>query len=162
MRVWGKTQEPSKQAPGVARAALAGKARKELLREAVRTVLASGQADRVGVWVESAEDALGGEGQATFRGIVGEKEGHATPIEWSRLLPGPPLPGELLVGLQTVEQELDESAALMIGALIEMHRALWVPVVIHGHLRGVLYVGHRKKQTMCRACSANRSRPNLP
>jgi signal transduction histidine kinase/ActR/RegA family two-component response regulator len=57
------------------------------------------------------------------------------------------LPEELLVGLQTIEQELGGSPSrLMIGALIEIRRALWVPIVVHGHLRGVLFAGQRKKQ----------------
>src|SRR5258708_35993739 len=34
----------------------------------------------------------------------------------------------------------------MIGTLIEMRRALWVPLVLHGHLRGVLFAGQREKQ----------------
>jgi len=63
------------------------------------------------------------------------------------LSPEPPLPQQLLVGLQTVEQELtDPSERVMIGTLIEMRRALWVPLVLHGHLRGVLFAGQRKKQ----------------
>ena len=148
MRLWGKTHEEYRQTRGVARAAVEGAVRQDLLKEAVHTLLGSGQADRVGVWVKSAEDAWGGAGEIRcFRGIVLDKEGDATPDEWSRLSPESSLPGELLIGLQTVDQELDESPKrLMIAALIEIRRALWVPVVVHGHLRGVLFAGQRKKQ----------------
>ena len=125
-----------------------GKGSHELLKEAVRTLLTTGEVDRAGVWIESAENASRDSSKMiSFRGIVEEKDGDATPPEWSRLSPEPPLPGELLVGLQTVEQELDASHAhLMIGALVDLRHALWVPVVIHGHLRGVVFAGQRKKQ----------------
>jgi signal transduction histidine kinase/CheY-like chemotaxis protein len=134
---------------GVARAAVAGKGQRDLLGEAIQTLLAGGQADRFGVWAEFAADCSGNASQInSFRGIVADKENDATPAEWSRLSPEPPLPQELLVGLQTVEQELTEPAErVMIGTLIEMRRALWVPLVLHGHLRGVLFAGQRKKQS---------------
>jgi len=149
MRVWRKSQTERRATFGVARAAVEGMLRHDLLTEAVRSLLSTGTVDRVGVWVESAEDAAVNSHQIiTFRGIVADKEGDATPAEWSRLSPEPPLPAELLLGLQTVEQELDDARArLMIGALIEIRRALWVPVVVHGHLHGVVFAGQRKKQS---------------
>jgi signal transduction histidine kinase/ActR/RegA family two-component response regulator len=148
MRVWGKSQAERKSTFGVARAAVEGMPRHDLLKEAVRSLLATGMVDRVGVWVESGEDASVNSRQViSFRGIVEEKEGDATPAEWSRLSPEPPLPAELLVGLQTVEQELSEPPEHpVIAPLLEMRRVLWVPVQMHGILRGLLFVGRRKKQ----------------
>jgi len=132
----------------VARAAVEGRVRQDLLEEAIRTLLASGQADRVGVWVEIVDEGVADAGQhSSFRGIVAEKDGEATPAEWSRLSPQPPLPAELLVSLRTVEQDIDDSPDKpMIGALIEMRRALWVPLQVHAQLRGILLAGSRKKQ----------------
>ncbi len=132
----------------MARAAVEGRVQQELLKEAIKTLLASGQADRVGIWVENADPGIADSGQHTsFRGIVAEKDGEATPAEWSRLSPQPPLPAELLEGLRTVEQDVDDSPDKpMIGALIEMRRALWVPLRVHAHLRGMLFAGCRKKQ----------------
>ena len=148
MRVWGKSKAEHWATVGVARAALEGKAHRDLLREAVGTLIATGDVDRAGVWLECAEDAAGDSRDGIdFRGIVVEKEGDATPPEWSRLSPEPPLPEDLLLGLQSVEQELDESQSPpMIGALIEIRHALWVPVIVHGHLRGIVFTGRRKKQ----------------
>ncbi len=148
MWVWGNTQEQEGGIIGVARAAVEGRVQQELLKEAIKTLLASGQADRVGIWVENADPGIAESGQHTsFRGIVAEKDGEATPAEWSRLSPQPPLPAELLEGLRTVEQDVDDSPGkLMIGALIEMRRALWVPLRVHAHLRGMLFAGCRKKQ----------------
>jgi signal transduction histidine kinase/CheY-like chemotaxis protein len=133
----------------VARAAVEGKVRHDLLNEATRVLLASGHADRVGVWVEPTQDSPADANQVnSFRGIVADKEGDAVPAGWCRLSPQPPLPGDLLVGLQTVEQELvDSSRQLMIGTLLDMRRALWVPIVIHGHLRGVVFAGQTSKHS---------------
>jgi GAF domain-containing protein len=115
----------------------------------MRTLLAGGRADRVGAWIESFEDSSADDGQIHgFRGAVAERDGDATPAEWSRLFPGPPLPEELLLGLRTVEQDLAEPPEqTMIGTLIEMRRALWVPLVTRGHLRGVLFAGQRRRQS---------------
>jgi len=148
MRVWGKMSAGPRHTIGVARAALAGKGQHDLLSEAVQTLLATGEADRFGAWVEFADDASGDPARITsFRGIVADTENDPTPGEWSRLSPEPPLPQQLLVDLQTVEQELtDPAERVMIGTLIEMRRALWVPLVLHGHLRGVLFAGQRRKQ----------------
>ncbi|MCU1240627.1 MAG: hypothetical protein JWO71_1353 [Candidatus Acidoferrum typicum] len=148
MRVWGKSQTERRATFGVARAVVEGMLRRDLLKEAVRILLSTGMVDRVGVWVESAEDAsLNFHQTISFRGIVAEKEGDATPAEWSRLSPEAPLPAELLLGLQTVEQELSEPPEHpVIAPLLEMRRVLWVPVQTHGILRGVLFVGRRKKQ----------------
>ena len=131
----------------MARAAAEGRVRQDLLKEAIKTLLASGQADRVGVWVEIADLVADSSQHSSFRGIVAERDGETTPAEWSRLSPQPPLPAELLGSLRTVEQDVDGSPDKpMIGALIEMRRALWVPLQVHAQLRGILFAGCRKKQ----------------
>jgi signal transduction histidine kinase/CheY-like chemotaxis protein len=53
-----------------------------------------------------------------------------------------------LVGLRSVEHELGEPLnGPVIRPLIEMRRALWVPVSTHGLLRGILLAGARKKKS---------------
>src|SRR5579859_1001087 len=148
MWVWGKAQGMATDATTVARAAVEGKPREDLLGAAVGTLLASRQADRFGVWLEDPASSLAvGEVNVSFRGVVSEKQGDSTPPEWSRLAPESPLPAELLVGLRTVEQELENSTGQpMIGALIEMRRAMWVPVKTQGQLRGIVFAGQREKQ----------------
>jgi PAS domain-containing protein len=148
MWVWGKANGEAKETATVARSAVEGKPRHDLLREAVRTLLASGRVDRAGVWIESIEGNSADSSEvASFRGIVADKDGDATPAEWSRLSPEAPLPVELLIGLQTVAQEPAPSpGGPLIGAVVGMQSALWVPVQMHGRLRGVLFAGGRKKQ----------------
>src|ERR1700730_12354401 len=103
MWVWGEAAAERRKPTPVPPAAVEAKTRQELLKEAVRMLLASGEADRVGVWVESIQNASEEFGQiSSFRGILAGKEGDATPAEWSRLSPEPPWPAELLVDLQSV------------------------------------------------------------
>jgi signal transduction histidine kinase/CheY-like chemotaxis protein len=114
----------------------------------VQVLLASGNLDRAGVWIESNE-SVGGDSQGftVFRGIVCDLDGEGTPAEWARLSPETLLPHELLTGWKTVEQELDELPDQpVIGALMEMRRALWVPIENESGLRGMLFAGARKKQ----------------
>ena len=146
MWVWGNAREQEGGTIGVARAAAEGRVRQDLLKEAIKTLLASGQADRVGVWVEIADLVADSSQHSSFRGIVAERDGETTPAEWSRLSPQPPLPAELLGSLRTVEQDVDSPDKPMIGPLIEMRRALWVPLQVHAQLRGILFAGCRKKQ----------------
>jgi len=148
VRVWGKIHAEQNKPATVASAAVEGKTRQELVRQAVGLLLASGAADRVGVWLDSPMESPEEFTEVrAFRGIVAEKEKDATPPEWSRLAPQPPLPDQLLTSLQTVEQELGNSReALMIGALLEMRRVLWVPIKTHGQLRGVAFAASRRKQ----------------
>jgi hypothetical protein len=131
----------------VARAAVAGIARHELIHEAVHFLVAHAKADRVGVWMESADsEHLPGRGFVEFRGIVADRDGEATPPEWERLSPEAPLPMELLNAGKSVEQDLGGARNhIILGALVEIKRALWVPVESRGRLRGVLLAGSHKK-----------------
>jgi len=136
----------------VARAALAGKGQHDLLSEAVQTLLATGEADRFGAWVEllMMPPAIPLASPAFAK--CTDTENDSTPGEWSRLSPSP-IASKLLVDLQTVEQELtDPGRTSNDGTLIEMRRALWVPLVLHDPSR-VLFAGQRKNKRLPRRCS---------
>ncbi len=144
MKVWGK-HTSGHSGRGVARAAAAGLGCQELVDEAIQVLLASGNVDRAGVWIDSsendAENALG------FRGKVCDAHGEPTPAEWARLFPEAPLPHELLTGGETVEQQLDHSPEEpLIGALVEMRGVLWAPVKSGDVLRGIVFAGTRTRQ----------------
>lgn len=68
MWVLGKAHEEGRETITVARGAVQGKPRHDLLKDAITTMLACGLADRAGAWVESAE-------VSSFRGIVAERGG---------------------------------------------------------------------------------------
>ena len=99
--------------------------------------------------MESANsEHVPGPGFVEFRGVVADRDGVATPSEWERLSPEAPLPVELLNGGKSVEQDLyDGPYQMVLGTLVEMQRAVWVPVESGGRLRGVLFAGLRKKHS---------------
>jgi two-component system NtrC family sensor kinase len=147
MRVWGKLSPEQTEVRGVAGAILAGASRAELLNAAVRALLAEGSADRIGVWLETNDEmAVDAHKTVSFRGIVADADGAPIPGEWSKLSPAARLPRELLLALKNVEQDLlDSSRQPVIGVVVGMRHAVWVPIETRGHLRGVILAGARKK-----------------
>ena len=95
MSVWG-TKTPVGVPRGVARAAVAGATRKQLLEEAVSRLVTDGRADRVGVWAEPEdffeEESSGG---GDFRGLLWDRDRSELPSEWGRFSTNAPLPSEL-------------------------------------------------------------------
>src|SRR5258708_15544259 len=80
MRVWGKLGSERSEVRGVARAILAGALRQELVTEAVRALLAEGNSDRIGVWIEAKEErAADSHGIAAVPGIVSDTRGAPIP-----------------------------------------------------------------------------------
>src|SRR5215472_10013156 len=146
MHVWRRPSEEIEAVAGIARAAVAGLNRRELIEEAVRTLLATGEIDRAGVWLQP-EDSLDkrAPGLADFRGLVSAADEKVGQAEWTWLSPEAPLPAELRAG-KSIEQQLDESHPQpVIGALVGMRRVLWVPVEWDQHLRGILLAGTAKR-----------------
>jgi signal transduction histidine kinase/CheY-like chemotaxis protein len=117
------------------------------IRGAVRALLAADQVDRAGVWTDEGNvDSHSPQGLALFRGIVAERDGDGTPSEWTRLsLEALPFLSPLAGG-RAVQQDLDGTTDQpMLGALLELQRAVWVPVGTRGRLRGVVLAGTRRK-----------------
>src|SRR6266702_2872504 len=110
MRVRKKKTETDSSGRGVARAALEGASREELLREALWALARGGNADRIGVWLKARPGmGLRGEVPAGFHGLVWDRENAETPKEWSNLSVEPPLPEELLFRGKSVEQDLEDT-----------------------------------------------------
>jgi PAS domain-containing protein len=147
MKVWGRRIERNQPLRGVMRAALAGAPRGELLREAVQELADLGAADRVGVWLEPQVNSLAHqESPETLQGFVWDAENSQTPVEWNHLSLEAPLPEELWSGTKSVEQDLEDSPERpVIGPLVGMRMALWVPIAPAGHLRGLILAGSRGK-----------------
>jgi signal transduction histidine kinase/CheY-like chemotaxis protein len=146
MRVWSrKTEVPA--AIGVDRAANEGFSRRELLEKTLHALSSDGRADRIGAWLEPAE-LEGSElhGAPSFSGVVWDRERGQMPVEWRRLSFEAPLPQEVLSSGRSVEQELEDGSLPIIGPLMELRRAMWVPIERRGRLRGVLLAGSRSRQ----------------
>src|SRR5712692_11793756 len=109
MRVWGKRTEKQVPPRGVARVAAAGASREELLREVLNGLIASGNVDRLGVWVAGdMEPSRPGEAPGILQGLVWDREIAETPKEWSRLSVDALLFKEVLREGKTVEQDVRE------------------------------------------------------
>jgi signal transduction histidine kinase/CheY-like chemotaxis protein len=147
MKLWRKKAEEESPRCGVARAALAGASREELLREALKSLTQDQQADRVGVWLEpeaSAESAK--ELSGAFHGLVWDRAHSDTPGEWKNLSVEPPLPEELWLTGRAVEQEFAESSAKpLIGQLVGLRRALWIPVASRNLVKGLILLGSKSR-----------------
>ncbi len=145
MRVWSRKSEVP-AAIGVARAANKGLSRRELLEKALNALSTDGRADRVGAWLAPAEPEMSEiHGAASFSGVVWDRDRGNMPAEWRRLSLEAPLPQDVLSAGRCVEQELEDGSLPMIGPLMELRRAMWVPIERGGRLRGVLLAGSRSK-----------------
>jgi signal transduction histidine kinase/ActR/RegA family two-component response regulator len=132
---------------GLLHAASPRNARRQLIQETVQFLIGNAKADRIGLWMDGAETGDSpGSLRARFNGVVADRDGRVTPSEWERLSPEAPLPFELLNGGKTVELDLNGAPdQAILGALVEIRRAVWVPLAIRGRLRGVLLAGSRKR-----------------
>src|SRR6202171_872131 len=151
MRIWMKKPETESSGRGVARAALNGASRKELLQEALKALALQGPAGRFGVWLDADANASPRNAFATgFHGMVWDRGNSETPQEWASLSVEPPLPEELLLRGKTVEQDLEAFPANpIIGLLVGLRHALWVPIGRKEQLKGVILAGSTGKQPAC-------------
>lgn len=141
MRFWRRGGKTRAAARTVAQAAASGAPRDELIRAAMEDLKNSLNADRVAVWLKdpTAEDE--------FRGTVWDATQQAVPAEWSRISPQIAL---FLRRIATSRQEGESSldiapGAPILGPLLEMQRALWVPVERQGQWMGLLLAASRRR-----------------
>src|SRR5713226_4909554 len=151
MRIWAKKAEKGSSGRGVARAALNGAPRRELVQEALQALSQQGCAGRIGVWLEADSNASPqNQNTAAFHGMVWDRGNSETPPEWASLSVEPPLPEELLLRGKTVEQDLEAFPANpIIGLLVGLRHALWVPIARKEQLKGVILAGTMGKQRAC-------------
>ena len=149
MKVWRRRTNRQPPLHGVSRAALAGATREKLLREAVKELADLGAAERIGVWLEpEANSEPPDASPGIFHGFVWDAENSQTPLGWTQLSLEAPLPRELWTGPTSVELDLEASPERnVIGPLVGLRQALWVPISPMGHLRGVILAGVRQRAT---------------
>lgn len=148
MRFSGKQNSGAESNGEVARLALLpGTHKTDLVKVTVRALLGASEVDRAGVWIDDGDiDTRSPRGLGIFRGMVSERGGGDTPSEWARLSLEALPSLEPLAGGRTVQQDLGgTSDQLMLGALLELRRAVWAPVGTRGRLRGVVLAGTCRK-----------------
>src|SRR5713226_2130584 len=148
MKIWKKKAEKDSRGQGVSRAALDGASHKELLQEALKALAQWGNSGRIGIWLEADESAGSpNENIAGFHGMVWDRGNHQTSQEWAHLSVEPPLPEELLFRGKTVEQDLEAFPPNpIIGLLVGLRHALWVPIERKEQLKGIILSGSLGKQ----------------
>jgi len=173
VKLWGKKRDVPECGRGVARAALEGAPRLEILREALCELRADGAADRLGIWMASANDLREASPAAlpqnvqqnvqheapqtslashavpapAWRGVVWDRESETPPAEWEQLSGEAPIPSQVFLVARAVEQHVaNDSGTILIGVLIAMRRVLWVPIVIGGRVLGVILCATREKE----------------
>src|SRR5260370_8902380 len=105
MRIWGKAAEKESTGRSVARAALSGASRKDLLQEALQALSRLGPAGRIGVWLESDADASPLDvTPAALHGMVWDSGTDETPRERAHRSIEPRLPRAQLLRCTQVEQ----------------------------------------------------------
>src|SRR6266568_2333820 len=147
MSIWGKTAHKESSERGLARAALDGAPRDELIREALKALRGRALKGRLGVWLETDSNAtLHGAMVAGFHGLVWDGGNRDTPQEWAHLSVEPPLPEESLLRGKTVEQDLESSPGNpILGLLAGVRYALWVPIEWKEQLKGIILWGSTVK-----------------
>src|SRR5271157_446542 len=135
-------------AGGVLRAARAGAGRQEWIRIAIDELAMEPAIERVGIWLQPPSEE-GDRGTVVFSGAVWERNAGNLPPEWRKISAEAPLPREVLNGASSVEHGLEsKTSAPMLGPLVELQRVLWVPIIEHRILGGLILAGSRKKQTL--------------
>jgi signal transduction histidine kinase/CheY-like chemotaxis protein len=143
MGIWKRKKEKLQQPRGIARAALSGTSREELVREAIVSLARESLADRIGAWLGASKNEEGAK-EGVFRGAVWDRDAEGTPREWTQLAPEFPLPQDLLRQGKSVEQEVEGTKGKpLLGPLAGLRRVLWTPVRCSGGLRGILLAGLR-------------------
>ena len=146
MSLWRKKAETQVARSGVARAALAGVSRTDLIQEALGVLEQEESSERIGVWLEYDPSCAHANNGSAFHGLVWDRASSDIPFEWGMLSLEPPLPEALLFGRETVEQNLEDVPAnLLIGPLVGLRHAMWVPVVCQEKVHGLLLLGGAKQ-----------------
>src|SRR5258708_564513 len=151
MKIWRKKAEKESSRRGVARAALNGASRKELLQEALKVLAQQAPTCRIGVWLGVDSNASPqNDASPGFHGMVWDRGNSETPHEWASLSVEPPLPEELLLRGKTVEQDLGAFPPNhIIALLVGLRHALWVPIQRKAKLTCASRRGSTGRQRAC-------------
>lgn len=127
---------------------LDGAPREELLQEALKTLVQQEPPGRIGVWLQTDNEVSPqNENIAAFHGSVWDQRNTGPPQEWAHLSVEPPLPHQMLLRGRTVEQDLSAFFPNpILGLLVGVRHALWVPIARKEQLQGVILVGSFGKQ----------------
>ena len=140
MRFWKKNDDPARRS-SLPESTLRGATHEELVQQAVVELVRTGTGDRFGVWLEMATPSAADQTGA-LHGVTWDREDEDPPREWNSLEPQRVLPAARLVAGAVLESQLgNKSAEPMMGPLVGLQKAVWVPIEHAGKLRGILMGG---------------------
>ena len=137
IRAWRKPADSAIPTGVVTQAALAGEALEELLPLAARILLDAAQADRVGVWLLSAQD------DSQLTGIVLDARRTGPRPEWRKLSRGTAWLEKVISARGPVLTDLkDQPAFAGVGPLARMRTALGIPIRVERKTIGLVLVAY--------------------
>src|SRR5947209_595108 len=122
----------------VARATVRGESMGAILELGARSLLEAGAADRAAVWLQSAHHS------EIYQGAIVEAGSGIVPEEWKQLDVSPPFFGKLLDSQQPLTHLGDSSVMSLIGPLVEMRSAVWLPLRVERSSLGLAMVAMAK------------------
>src|SRR5205807_10181131 len=122
----------------VARATVRGESLSAILELGARSLLEAGAADRAAVWLQSAHHP------EIYQGAIVEAGSGIVPEEWKQLDVSPPFFGKLLDSQQPLTHLRDSSVMSLIGPLVEMRSAVWLPLRVERSRLGFAMVAMAK------------------
>jgi len=122
----------------VARATVRGESMGAILELGARSLLEAGAADRAAVWLQSAHHP------EIYQGAIVEAGSGIVPEEWKQLDVSPPFFGKLLDSQQPLTHLRDSSVMSLIGPLVEMRSAVWLPLRVERSSLGLAMVAMAK------------------
>jgi len=136
-RFWRKDRSGRLLLGAVTRAAVRGEPLEKMLEYAAGAFLHAGEAQRVGVWVESFENP------DVYVGKVVEAGSASVPEEWKRLSVSMPFFRTLLGSEHPVVEDLGEGSGVsVIGPLVGMRSAAWFSLRVHERTVGFALVAY--------------------
>src|SRR5215467_13099867 len=151
MKFWERKQANDVVYVGVSTAVASGASPDEWIRQAIHRISILTGADRVGVWLDT-EAPLEGLAYGLFRGSVWDRDNPETPAEWRQLSTEAPLPGNVLSAKGSAAVDLGASReSALLGPLLELRHALWVPIQVQRQLRGIILAGSKARTSLLSA-----------
>jgi signal transduction histidine kinase/CheY-like chemotaxis protein len=139
MRRWTGARGAGVQASAPVLAAARGEPLGQLLSLGARSLLATSDADRAGLWLSG--DRTGESGT----GCVAEKVAGPIPEQWKRLDVTMPFLRAALESTSPLQVEfVTGETATYLGPLIGMHSAVWIPLREHGRTFGLAMVAYAR------------------
>lgn len=135
----------------------AGGSHTEWILETIQDIRAASNAERIGVWLnENGSFDCPEDSPTIFCGEVWDRDIGGV-LEWNRITIDFPLPVDCLKNGLSCEYEISEpGSGPVLGPQLQLRRVLWIPIILHRALRGLLMAGSLNKQKLLPCATAEK------